>query len=57
MEEVHQVTTGGSGADFSTMWKIAAKAGDVLDMYWDGAGTFTFGDVLLTMAEFGSLLV
>lgn len=56
-EEVSAVTTGGAGADFSYLWKIVAKAGDILDVYWDGSGTFTFGDVLLTMAEFGAALL
>lgn len=54
VSEISSVTTGGSGASFSNMWKIIAKAGDVIDMYWDGSGTFAFEDVLLTLAEFGA---
>lgn len=56
-QQISAVTTGGSGADFSYLWKIAAKAGDILDLYWDGSGTFTFSDVLLTAAEFGAVLL
>ena len=52
----HLVNKGGTGADTLGLWNIVAKAGDVLDIFWDTAGTWGFNDIMLTIAEMGELL-
>jgi len=57
VEEITTLATGGTGGSYSYLWNVAAKAGDVLDLFFDGAGTWTFDELIMTMAEFGLGLV
>lgn len=52
----HIVNTGGVAGDMLGLWNVVAKAGDILDVLWDGNGTWGFNDILVTLAEVGELL-
>lgn len=52
----HLVNTGGTGADLLGVWNIVAAAGDMLDIFWSDPGTWTFEDVMMSLAEVGELL-
>ena len=51
VEEKVNVGTGGSGADWSTLWSIVAKAGDIFDVFWDQSGTLIMDEAALIVTD------
>lgn len=54
---VQTTKTGGTGADWQAVWNIVAKAGEMIDYFWDGPGTVDLEDSAVTFVESGGFLV
>jgi len=57
--EVHSISTGpitGLASKMNSVYNVIAKAGDVMDWFWDETGDFTFDDILMVVTEVGELL-
>jgi len=57
IEELHNIGTGGAGADWAATWKVIAKAGEIVDFFWDQTGNLAFSEAVLTLAELAAGLL